>query len=117
MGPGSRENAAEILLRAHRLDETLRSSLARTTRTTNPRPRPGRNSLGQITGTLQLESLPSASFIATLRANPSTWKALREGSTLHYGMKSTTELMTASIQNEFTPRLGLNITAKDREKI
>src|SRR3989442_15378802 len=64
MGPGSRENAAEILLWTDRLDETLRSSLARTTRTTNPRSRPGRNPLGQITGTLQPESLPSASFIA-----------------------------------------------------
>src|SRR5712691_604944 len=104
MGPRSRENAAEILLRTHRLDETLRSSLARTTRTTNPRPRPRRNSLGQLRETLQLESLPSAIFISTLRADPLTCKRLRDGSTRYYWKKSSMNPETESSQTDYTPR-------------
>src|SRR5205807_1772310 len=46
-----------------RLEETLRSSLGRTTRTTNPRPHPRRNSLERLPN-VPTESPTSASFIA-----------------------------------------------------
>src|SRR5437016_640976 len=52
--PRPRENATEIHLRSYRLEETLRSRLARTPHTSNTRPRARRNPLTNTTVILQV---------------------------------------------------------------
>src|SRR5712692_2158147 len=71
MEPRPRQNATETRLGTHRLEETLRSSLARTQSIANPRPRPCGNPLGNTVFHFQLvescKQLPNLGLVTSYR--------------------------------------------------